>query len=56
MGACKKQYTIIALAALVYKVQEYWKEKKVTAALFIDVKRALDYVLKNQLITKMIKM
>lgn len=43
------------MAALVYKVQECWKEKIIAAALFMDVKKAFDHILKGQLIVKISK-
>ena len=41
MGARKERCAIDAVAALVHKVQECWEEKKVAAALFMDVKGLL---------------
>ena len=47
---------INVMATLVHKVQKCWKEKKVAAALFMDVKGGFNHVLKDQLIARMTKM
>ena len=44
------------VATFVYTVQEKWQEKKLAAALFIDVKEAFDHVSKDQLPTRMIEL
>ena len=49
MGARKKQLAINAKAMLVYTMQEKLSEKKLTSALFMDVKGAFDHVSRSQL-------
>ncbi len=51
MGGRKERSTIDAVATLIHTVQEKWQEKKLAAALFIDVKGAFDRVSKEQLLT-----
>ena len=53
MGARKERCAIDAVALLVQRVEEIWAEKKLAAALFMDVKGAFDHVAKNQLISQM---
>ena len=45
MGGQKERSAIDAVTILIYTVQEKWKEKKLAAAFFIDIKRAFDHVL-----------
>ena len=56
MGGRKKRLAINAIATLVHTIQEKWDEKKLAAALFMDVKGAFDHVLKGQLLTRMIEL
>ena len=56
MGARKGRSAIDAVATLVHTVQEIWAEKKLAAALFMDVKGAFDHVSKGQLIKRMIEL
>ena len=56
MGGRKERSAIDAVATLVYTVQEKWEEKKLAAALFMDVKGAFDHVSKGQLLTQMIEL
>ncbi len=44
MGARKERSAIDAVSVLVHTVQESWEEKKITGALFMDVKRAFDHI------------
>ena len=53
MGARKQRCAIDAVASLVHKVQECWAEKKLAAALFMDVKGAFDHVSKTKLVERM---
>ena len=50
IGAQKKRCAINAVASLVYEVEQRWAEKKLTAKLFMNVKRAFDHVSKSQLV------
>ena len=56
MGAQKERCAIDAVASLVYEVQQRWSEKKLAAALFVDVKRAFDHVSKTQLAARMLEL
>ncbi len=56
MGGRKERSAIDAVATLVHTVQEEWEEKKLAAALFMDVKGAFDHVSRGQLITRMIEL
>ena len=56
MEGQKKRLAIDAVATLVHTVQEKWEEKKLAAALFMNVKGAFDHVLKGQLFTRMIEL
>ena len=56
MGGRKERSAIDAVAILVHTVQEKWEEKKLAAALFMDVKGAFDHVSKGQLLTRMIEL
>ena len=59
MGDRKKRSAIDAVATLVYTVhtvQEKWEEKKLAAALFMNIKGAFDYVSKGQLLSWMIEL
>lgn len=53
MGGQKERSAIDAFAPLVHKVQEMWQEKKLAAALFMDVKGAFEHVSKEQLLARM---
>lgn len=55
MGARKQRYAIDAVASLVPKVQEFWAEKKLAAALFMDVKGAFHRVSSTRLVERMIE-
>lgn len=48
--------TIDAVATLIHTVQENWEEKKLAAALFMDLKGEFDHVSKGQLLTRMIEL
>lgn len=50
MGGRKETSAIDAVAIPVHTVQKGWEEKKLAAALFMDVKGAFDHVSKRQLI------
>lgn len=54
MGARKHRRAIDAVASLVHKAQEWWAEKKLAAALFIDVTGAVDHVSRTRLVERMI--
>lgn len=56
MGARKERSGIDAIATLVYTVQENREEKKLAAALFMDVKGAFDHVSKGQLLKRMLEL
>ena len=56
MGGRKERSAIDAVATLVHTVQEKWEEKKLAAALFMDVKGAFDNVSKGQLLNRMIEL
>ena len=56
MGGQKERSAIDAVATLVHTVQEHWEEKKLAAALFMDVKGAFDHVSKGQLLTRMVEL
>lgn len=56
MGGRKERSAIDAVAMLVHAVQERWEEKKLAAALFMDVKGAFDHVSRGQLLTRMIEL
>lgn len=47
MGGQKERSAIDTVATLVHTIQEKWEKKKLAAALFMDVKRASDHVLKR---------
>lgn len=55
MGGRKERSAIDAVAILVHTVHEKWEEKKLAAALFVDVKGAFDHVSQIQLLTRMKK-
>ncbi len=55
MGGRKERSAIDAVATLIHTVQEKWEEKKLAAALFMDVKGAFDHVSKGKLLTQMIE-
>jgi len=50
MGGRRKKSAIDTVITLIYNIQMTKQDKKVTSALFIDVKRAFDHVSANQLI------
>lgn len=56
MGARKSRCIINAIVSLIYRVQESWVEKKLVAALFINIKEAFDYISQTKLIKKMMKL
>ena len=56
MGGRKDRSAIDAVAMLVHTVQEKWEQKKLAAALFMDVKGAFDHVSKRQLLRQMIEL
>ena len=56
MGGRKERSAIDAVATLVHTVYEKWEEKKLAAALFMDVKGAFDHVSKGQLLNRMIQL
>ena len=49
VGARKERCAIDAVTLLVHEVEQKWAQKKLAAALFIDVKGAFDHVSKTQL-------
>ena len=53
MGDRRERLAIDTVATLVHVVQEKWEEKKLAAALFMDVKGAFDHVSKGQLLIRM---
>lgn len=55
MGGRKKRSAIDAVAILVHTVQKAWEEKKLAAALLMDVKGAFDHVSKGQLIVRIVE-
>lgn len=56
MGGRKERSATNAVAILVHTVQKGWKEKKLAAALFMNVKGAFDHLSKRQLITCMMQL
>lgn len=56
MTGQKKRLAINMIFILIQKVSKKWEENKLTAAFFIDVKRAFDYVSKKKLFTYVIKL
>ena len=56
MGGRKERSAIDVVAMLVHGVQEKWQQKKLAAALFMDVKRAFDHVSKGQLLRQMVEL
>ena len=53
MGGRKERSAIDTVTTFVHTVQEKWQEKKLAAALFMDVKGTFDHVSKEQLLTQM---
>lgn len=51
-----KRFAIDAIVSLIYEVEQQWFKKKLAAALFIDVKKAFDYIFIVQLIAQMLKL
>ena len=47
IGERKKRLAIDTVSILDHTVQEKWKEKKLAATFFMDVKRAFDHILKK---------
>ncbi len=47
MGARKFRSAIDAAVLLIHKVQKVWEGRKIARALFMDVKRAFDHVLRT---------
>ena len=56
IGAQKQQCAIDIIASLVYKVQECWAEKKLVAALFMDIKGVFDHISRTKLVERMIEL
>lgn len=56
IGVQNERLAIDVVARLVHTVRENWEQKKLAAALFMDVKRAFDYVSECQLHTCMIEL
>ena len=56
MGGRKERSAIDVVAILVHAVQKGWEDKKLVAALFMDVKGAFDHVSKRQLISCMVEL
>lgn len=56
MRGQKKQLAIDVPTTLIYRLQKKWKKNKLTATIFIDVKEALDYFLKEQLMIRIIEL
>ena len=52
----RKKSTIDTIITLIHNIQLAKQDKKVTSALFINIKRAFDYVSANQLIKICIKL
>ena len=50
MGGWKKRSAIDVGATFIHKVKEKWPEKNLAVALFINVKKAFNYILKDQFI------
>jgi Reverse transcriptase (RNA-dependent DNA polymerase) len=51
---CRKQRSAIdAVAKLIYTIEKAWSQKKLLGALFMDVKGAFDYVVKERLLQRM---
>lgn len=51
----KKRSAIDAINILVHTIHEKYKEKKLTAILFMDVKRAFEHISKGQLLNWIIE-
>lgn len=56
MGEQKELSAIYVVTILIHTVLKAWEEKKLAAALFIDITETLDYVSKRQLITRMVEL
>ena len=52
IGSRKEKSTINIITTLIHIVYIKWEEKKLVAALFIDVKGAFDYVSKGHLFNR----
>lgn len=55
-GGRKERLAIDMVTTLLYTIQKNWKEKKLAATLFIDIKEAFDHVSKQQFLTQMIEL
>lgn len=47
MGGQNERLAIDEVVILVYTVQEKWENKKLAVALFMDLKKVFDYILKE---------
>ena len=56
MRGRKERSAIDTVATPVHTVHEKWEDKKLAAALFMDVKGVFDHVWKGQLLTRIIKL
>ena len=52
-GCRKRRSAIDAVAKLIYTAEKAWSQKKLLGALFMDVKGAFDYVVKERLLQRM---
>jgi Reverse transcriptase (RNA-dependent DNA polymerase) len=55
-GYRKQRNAINAVAKLIYTTEKAWNQKKLLRALFMDVKDAFDYVVKERLLQRMNKL
>jgi Reverse transcriptase (RNA-dependent DNA polymerase)/Endonuclease-reverse transcriptase len=55
-GYRKQRNAIDAVAKLIYTTEKAWNQKKLLGALFMDVKGAFDYVVKERLLQRMNKL
>jgi Reverse transcriptase (RNA-dependent DNA polymerase) len=54
---CRKQRSAInAVAKLIYTIKKAWSQNRLLGALFMDVKGAFDYVVKERLLQRMTKL
>lgn len=56
MGRQKERAAIDTIATLIYIMQEQWEEKKLSTALFMDVKAVFNHVSERPLIIRMIEL
>jgi Reverse transcriptase (RNA-dependent DNA polymerase) len=49
-GYRKQRSAIDAVVKLIYTIEKAWSQKKLLGALFMDVKGAFDYVIKERLL------